>query len=67
MDSQLLPELNEAFFTYVKHHLGEDVLRLRLKRDTRTDFSQQLAITQIEARNRGRNRYFSRQEIYSFG
>ena len=52
MDSQLLPELNEAFFTYVKHHLGEDVLRLRLKRDTRTDFSLELAITQIEARNR---------------
>lgn len=46
------PALNENFFGFVKSHLGEDAMRLRLKRFGETDFSIDLAITQIEIRNR---------------
>ena len=52
MDSTSLPELNESFFAYVKQHLGEDPMRLRLKKSPSADFSIDLAITQIEARGR---------------
>lgn len=52
MDSTSLPELNESFFAYVKQHLGEDPMRLRLKKSPSADFSTDLAITQIEARGR---------------
>lgn len=52
MDYQQLPEWNEQFFSFVKQHLGEDAMRLRLKKHTSTDFSLELAITQIEARGR---------------
>lgn len=52
MDSQHLPEWNEQFFAFVKQHLGEDAMRLRLKKHVATDFSLELAITQIEARSR---------------
>ena len=47
-----LPLLNEDFFAFVKKHLGEDAMRLRLKKWPEMNFSTDLAITQIEARSR---------------
>ena len=48
-----LPVFNEQFFAYIKQHLGEDANRLRLKKAKPTDnFSTELAITQVEVRNR---------------
>lgn len=44
--------LNDNFFDFVKQHLGEDAMRLRLKKFGKTDFPLDLAITQIEVRNR---------------
>lgn len=44
--------LNDNFFAYVKKNMGNDAMRLRLKRQSDVDFPIDLAITQIEARNR---------------
>ena len=52
MDSTTLPEFNESFFAFVKQHLGQDAMRLRLKKMDQADFSVDLAITQVEARGR---------------
>ena len=52
MEVQSPIELNESFFAYVKQNLGEDAMRLRLKKSPSVDFPLDLAITQIEARSR---------------
>lgn len=52
MESNSKIELNENFFAFVKKHLGEDAMRLRLKKFSDIDFPIELAITQIEARGR---------------
>lgn len=44
--------LNDDFFAYVKENIGKDAMRLRLKKHSATNFPIDLAITQIEARNR---------------
>lgn len=46
------PVLNDNFFAFVTQHLGEDAMRLRLKKWPEMNFSLDLAITQVEARNR---------------
>lgn len=52
MDSDNKISLNENFFAYVKENMGKDAMRLRLKKNCDADFPIDLAITQVEARNR---------------
>ena len=44
--------LNDDFFRYIALHAGDDAMRLRLKRENITHFPLDLAITQVEIRNR---------------
>jgi len=47
MESNSKIELNENFFAFVKKHLGEDAMRLRLKKFGDIDFPIELAIHRL--------------------